>query len=287
MIVFILLVINMLVSVSTIYLFAIVYSIMPVKKLRLYFYQKMQNINYYWTGINKFILNTFTSTQWVLQGKDKLSPDQWYLLTANHRAWTDIIVVYKMLYNQLPPFKFFLKKELIWQIPFAGIGCWCLDFPFLIRHTKEAIRKHPELKNKDIETTRKACDKFKLSPCTIINFAEGTRFTPEKHSKQNSPYQQLLKPKSAGIGLVLEEMKNHIHELVDVTIKYSDTHPTFWHLISGQIKKITVAYRIVPVSSDLIGNYYEDREFRKHIQNWLNHLWEEKEKILNGLNDLN
>ena len=80
MIVFILLVINMLVSVSTIYLFAIVYSIMPVKKLRLYFYQKMQNINYYWTGINKFILNTFTSTQWVLQGKDK--PDVFIGLSA-------------------------------------------------------------------------------------------------------------------------------------------------------------------------------------------------------------
>ncbi len=40
--------------------------------------------------------------------------------------------------------------------------------------------KKPELKGKDIETTRKSCEKFKDTPTTIINFVEGTRFTRTK-----------------------------------------------------------------------------------------------------------
>jgi len=243
----------------------------------------MQNMTHYWTKINSIILNVLTPTQWVVQGNGSLSPNKWYLLIVNHRSWTDIIVLYKLFYKKLPIFKFFLKKELIWQIPVAGIACWLLDFPFLIRHTKKDIRKHPELKNKDIETTRKACNKFKLTPCTVINFAEGTRFTPQKHSKQDSPFKQLLKPKSTGIGLVLEEMEDYIKDIVDVTIKYSEPKPTFWRLISGKIKQITVTYRMLPVSSDLIGDYYKNREFRKHLQNWLNHIWQEKEQILEKL----
>ncbi len=30
-----------------------------------------------------------------------------------------------------------------------------------------------------------------------INYLEGTRFTPEKHAQQQSPYKNLLKPKAA------------------------------------------------------------------------------------------
>ena len=46
--------------------------------------------------------------------------------------------------------------------------------------------KEPHLIGTDIQTTRKACEKFKHKPVSIMNFIEGTRFTQAKHTKQKS-----------------------------------------------------------------------------------------------------
>ena len=65
------------------------------------------------------------------------------------------------------------------------------------RYSKSYIKKNPHKKGKDFETTRKACEKFKSIPISIMNFAEGTRFTKAKHESQSSQYQNLLKPNPA------------------------------------------------------------------------------------------
>lgn len=67
------------------------------------------------------------------------------------------------------------------------------DFPFMRRYSQLFLLKYPHLKGKDIEITKKACQKYKDLPVSIMNFVEGTRFTPEKHKKQESPYKNLLK----------------------------------------------------------------------------------------------
>jgi hypothetical protein len=43
-----------------------------------------------------------------------------------------------------------------------------------------------------------ACEKFRHIPVSIMNFVEGTRFTHEKHRRQNSPFANLLRPKAGG-----------------------------------------------------------------------------------------
>ena len=96
--------------------------------------------------------------------------------------------------------KFFLKKELMW-VPVLGIAWWALDYPFMKRYSRQFVEKHPELKGKDMETTRKFCAKFKNSPVTVLNFLEGTRFNNEKHAKQNSPFAHLLLPKAGELPL--------------------------------------------------------------------------------------
>ena len=68
-----------------------------------------------------------------------------------------------------------------------------------IFHFTCIVEKYPEKKGKDIEATRKSCERYKDEPITLINFIEGTRFTPEKHAVQRSPYQHLLKPKAGGL----------------------------------------------------------------------------------------
>ena len=79
-------------------------------------------------------------------------------------------------------------------MPFLGLAWWALDFPFMRRFSNAQLKKNPKLKGKDIEITRKACEKFKTKPVSVMNFVEGTRFSQSKHDKQSSPFQHLLKP---------------------------------------------------------------------------------------------
>ncbi len=63
-------------------------------------------------------------------------------------------------------------KKILWSLPIAGWACYFLGYPFIARHSHEEVRKNPQLKTKDIETTRAACAKFKEFPTTVMNFVE-------------------------------------------------------------------------------------------------------------------
>lgn len=139
------------------------------------------------------------------------------------------------------------------------------------------------MKGKDFETTRKACEKFKSIPISIMNFAEGTRFTQEKHMKQKSPYTNLLKPKAGGIGYVLTLMGDEIKKVVNVTINYPDNkHVGSWDFLTGKIHRIQVHVELIDVPAEVQGNYIEDPENRKRVQKWLNQLWLEKDAFLSA-----
>jgi hypothetical protein len=62
----------------------------------------------------------------------------------------------------------------------------------------------------DREATRRACEKFALVPTSVMNFAEGTRFTWHKHRIQDSPYRHLLKPKAGALALALNAMGGEV-----------------------------------------------------------------------------
>src|SRR5699024_11933898 len=66
----------------------------------------------------------------------------------------------------------------------------------LKRYSRARIARRPELAGRDIAATRRACRKFSRIPVAIVNFVEGTRFTPAKHQDQQSPHQYLLKPRA-------------------------------------------------------------------------------------------
>jgi 1-acyl-sn-glycerol-3-phosphate acyltransferase len=175
--------------------------------------------------------------------------------------------------------KFFIKKELLW-LPVLGQAWWAMDFPFVKRYTKSHLQKKPHLKGKDLEITRQACKKFKKIPISITNFVEGTRFTNEKHRRQQSPYPHLLKPKAGGIAFVLDSMGEQIHRVLDVTIVYPDGVTNFWALLCGKIRKIKVRVRSLPVSAELLGDYTNDGHFRAGLQLWLNNIWAEKNRYI-------
>jgi len=219
-----------------------------------------------------------------VSGIEKLEMKDWYLVLSNHQSWVDICVLQKVFLGKIPFLKFFLKKELIW-VPVMGPAWWALEFPFMKRYSKEFLNKNPHLRGKDIEITKKTCEKFKTNPISIMNFVEGTRFTPEKHLEQNSPYKNLLKPKAGGIAFALNTMGNHLNKILDVTIYYSEGPKTFWEFMCGKVHHVRVDVDVKPITDDLLGDYENDGQFRKTFQNWLGRMWEEKDLKFESLKE--
>lgn len=284
-IVMILLSVNTIIYGTFLFLSAALLRIIPFKRIRHYGMAFLITVVAWWIAFNKGILWLSTRGKIKMRGQDTLNPKDWYLLISNHRSWFDILVITTTFNYKLPMFKFFMKKELIWTLPMAGLACYFLDFPMLSRHTPEEIKKNPALKGKDVENTRKVCNKLKEFPTTIISFAEGTRFTPAKSKRQQSPYQYLLKPKAGGIAIVLEEMKDYLSGIVNVTLLYPKNNLNLWHFASGNFSEIIVSYEVLPITLDLIGNYDENREFRVQLQQWLNQVWQRKDDLLKQLYD--
>ena len=235
-----------------------------------------------WIWVNNLNQKLIGDTRLDVQGVDAMERSEWYLVLANHQSWVDILVLQRIFHRKIPFLKFFIKKELFW-LPILGQAWWAMDFPFIKRYTQSYLQKKPHLKGKDLEITRKACAKFKKIPVSIMNFVEGTRFTNEKHHRQRSPYTHLLKPKAGGIAFVLASMGESIHRVLDVTIVYQGGIRSFWALLSGNIRKIKVNVRSLPVSPELIGDYSNDEHFRKGLQRWLNNLWEDKDRCIEEL----
>ncbi len=122
--------------------------------------------------------------------------------------------------------------------------------------------------------------KFRHLPVTVVNFLEGTRFTPAKHAAQQSPYRHLLRPKSGGIAFVTAALGEQMRSLLDVTIVYPEqTPPGFWALISGRVPYVLVDIRSQTLPADLFhGDYSEDPQFREYFQNWVNSIWDAKDQ---------
>jgi 1-acyl-sn-glycerol-3-phosphate acyltransferase len=223
-------------------------------------------------------------TQIKIEGLENLSKQEWYMMVANHQSWVDILLLLRMFNRRIPYLKFFLKQSLIW-VPLLGLAWWALEFPFMRRHTKAQIARDPSLQGKDIAQTRKACEKFRYNPVTIINFLEGTRFTSAKYEAQQSTYRHLLMPKAGGLAFTLAAMGGQLHRLLDVTIYYPDGIPTYWDYACGRVKRIRIHVRQLPIPAELIGDYGQDAAFRLGFQLWVNQLWQEKDALLQAMEE--
>jgi 1-acyl-sn-glycerol-3-phosphate acyltransferase len=230
-----------------------------------------------WVAINNAWIGAVRTARWDVQGLESLHPRGWYLVSSNHQSWVDILVLQRVFHGHIPFLKFFLKRELIW-VPVIGLAWWALDFPFMQRGSGHGARQS------DLKATRDACEKFKRIPTSVINFVEGTRFTPAKHARQASPYSHLLKPKIGGLGIALATMGEQFEALLDVTIVYPHGTPRFWDLLCGRIDAVTVRVqpRAIPpevLGSDPIG----DKAYRQRISAWVEQQWSEKDRLIDEL----
>ncbi|MFF7863727.1 MULTISPECIES: acyltransferase [unclassified Pseudomonas] len=237
-----------------------------------------------WSEIDKAIFALCIPTQWDIRGVENLRKDTSYLAVSNHQTWVDIPALIESLNRRTPFFKFFLKKELIW-VPLLGLAWWGLDYPFMKRYSKAFLEKHPELKGKDLEITKAACELFKRQPVTVVNYLEGTRFTEAKRQEQQSPYRYLLKPKAGGVAFVLAALGEQLDALLDVTIVYpGNKAPGFWALLNGSISRVIIDIQVRELDPALwAGDYENDPAFRQTVQAWVNQLWVEKDQRIEQL----
>jgi len=237
-----------------------------------------------WAEIDKRIFALCIPTRWDVRGAADLRLDTSYLMVSNHQSWVDIPALIQVFNRRIPFFKFFLKKELIW-VPFLGLAWWALDYPFMKRYSKAFLERHPHLKGQDLEITKAACELFKRQPVTVVNYLEGTRFTEAKHRAQQSPFRHLLKPKAGGVAFVLAALGEQLDALLDVTLVYpGDTAPGFWDLVSGAVPRVIVDIQVRALDPALWrGDYENDPQFRRSVQDWVNQLWHDKDARIEQL----
>jgi 1-acyl-sn-glycerol-3-phosphate acyltransferase len=271
---------NSLLHVPPLLLVAVIKAILPLRPIRRVCDWLLMAIAASWIGVNTAVIRTFTQTRLVVDVDAQLRPDGHYLVLANHQTWVDIPMLQAALNRRVPLLRFFLKSQLFW-VPLLGLAWWALDFPFMKRYSRQQLEKRPELAGRDIEATRRACAKFMHIPVAVMNFVEGTRFTPAKHQQQASPFTHLLKPKAGGVAFVLDAMGNALHSILDVTIVYPGGKPTMLDLFANRVREVRVNIRELPIPAELLGgDYKNDPVFRERMQAWLNDLWVEKDRLI-------
>ena len=236
-----------------------------------------------WLGVNNWLIDhILPHTRWDITVDEQLDLNLQgrYLMTCNHQSWVDTTVNQYFGLSRMPLTRFFTKWELIF-IPFVGQAFKILGFPMMKRHSKEQIAANPELKYRDIEEARKSCEQLLSQPFTLLNYLEGTRFSPEKKARQGSPYRHLLKPKAGGLALALDILGDKVDALVDMTIVYPDGAPGYGEFWLGEVPRIAVNLRKIDIPAwVLAGSYEDDAEFREKFQNWLDQLWTEKDQLI-------
>ena len=175
-----------------------------------------------------------------------------------------------------------MKREL-WWIPFVFLANKTLNMPFVNRHSKKEIEQNPSLRNQDYKNTLKSCKRFLRTPSTIFSYAEGTRFTDEKHNQQGSQYNNLLNPKIGGMATALSAMPN-INTLVDYTVVYKSKKRDAWSFAKGDMKHVKVLVTKYKIPDNLKNrNYASDKGYRDEFKDWIENIWAEKDRKIEEL----
>ena len=284
---------SLLLAVNTVFWCVLLYIpgilklIIPVRAWRVFCTRLIIWISQCWVACNSGWMRLTHRTTWDVSGVEGLSREGWYLVMSNHQSWVDIFALQHIFNRRIPFLKFFIKQELIW-VPVIGLAWWALDFPFMKRYSPDYLKKHPEKRGEDMEATRRACEKFRYTPVSVMNFPEGTRFTPAKHAGQQSPYKHLLRPKAGGTAFVLEAMGDTLSTLLDVTIAYPNGRPGLWEFMCGRVTHIVIRVEQVPIPQHLLGGSdSEDESHRQRVKQWQEELWERKDKLLDELKSQN
>ncbi len=237
-----------------------------------------------WAGMNNRIFDLMLPTRWDIAGvAEQMEASGRYLIISNHVSWVDIFVVFRAFHRRAPFIRFFLKRQILWS-PIVGQACWALEFPFMRRYSAEYLEKHPDRRGRDLQTTRRACQRYRHIPVAILAFVEGSRFTRDQHADQDSPYGHLLRPRIGAISFVLASLGDQLDAMFDVTLAYPGGETTLWQFVSGQVKAISVRARRLDVPSEFFTPAMtEPGPARDRFKVWIDSIWRDKDAQLETL----
>ena len=275
--------VSTLLHVVPLFMVALVKALLPFSAARRPCNKVLGAIAESWVGFNNRMIGLVTRTRFIATIDAELLRDGHYLVLANHQSWVDILVLQKVFNRRAPFLRFFLKRQLFW-VPVLGLAWWALDFPFMRRYSREQLARHPELIGKDIEATRRACERFRDIPVSMTNFVEGTRFTAHKRAATRSPYRHLLRPKAGGAAFVIDAMRDGLHAILDVTIVYPGGTPTMLDLFGNRIREVRIDVRRRPIPREFFGgDYQNDAAFRQRFKAWMSAIWQEKDARIEAM----
>lgn len=209
------------------------------------------------------------------------------ILVSNHRSWIDGLVLYAHTVHHLPPFRFLIKKQLLW-IPLLGLGFWAVRFPALEReshrHTHQGGGKKAGGSGAglaDAERIRRSYSGLRGVPSTLAIFPEGTRLKPQKHAVQPT-YRNLLPAKSGGLGIMLETAPE-AECLYDITLCQPSVDdplytPTLWRFLCLAEPPMQVRTQRRELPQELRGADYSRPETRAALREWVAQIWREKDE---------
>ncbi|MCK7524260.1 MAG: hypothetical protein MZV64_44815 [Ignavibacteriales bacterium] len=123
-------------------------------------------------------------------------PASWYLVAVEPPDRGSTSWCCRQVFNRRIPFlKFFLKQAAdLGAGPRAGVVGARL--PVHAAPHGGVPAKHPEAAARTSRRRARPARSSALMPTSVMNFVEGTRFTPAKHAAFKSPYRHLLPPRA-------------------------------------------------------------------------------------------
>ena len=259
--------------------------IIPIPEFRIF----VARIAYWISGgfvlSDNILMKVFYDPEWDIKVQGNLNMKGTYLVISNHLSLLDIPALQRVFFKQIPFLRFFIKQQLIF-VPFLGQGLWALNFPSMKRYSKETMNKHPELRGKDLETTKRSCENLRGKPVSMLIYAEGTRFTPEKHSRKNSPYKNLLKPRAGGIHTVLSCLGDELTSILNVTLVYpGHVSPSLLDFLLGKIPKVVIRIESHKLGESGVPSFetIQSKAGSLAVRHFLNQSWEVKDKIISKI----
>ena len=283
LITFLLILVELIIGFGTLAIINIPRAVIPLKSFKLFLAKISNKIGDLTVYGLKLIMLLMHGNNIQVINSEKYDMNKWYMAMSNHQSWADIFVLLTVANKKIPLLKFFMKKEL-WWIPFVFLANKTLNMPFVNRHSKKAIEKNPSLRTKDYENTLKSCKRFLRAPSTIFSYAEGTRFTSEKHKAQNSKYKNLLQPKIGGMATALSAMPE-IDTLINFSVVYKSKKRDVWSFLNGEMKDVKVFVESYKIPENLKNrNYGSDHLYRDEFKEWIEEIWDEKDRKIDELN---
>ena len=230
-------------------------------------------------GSWRLIQDIMHKPKYEAKGLEKLKKDLWQFTTINHLSWADIFLFLYFTNQRMNVPKIFMKAEL-WWLPITWAANIGLAMPYVVRRSKEVIKKNPELAKTDKESTICACRFYELYPTNVCGFIEGTRIDKNKYTNSNSKFKNLMPPKIGGMGYTLEVMP-YIDNLIDITLVYKTDKRSFWDFLCGDMSEASVTINTFKIPESLRNkDYAKDNVAREELRSFLEEVWIKKDQII-------